>query len=118
MKTSFTGIEEFYNDNPSRRTSPEADYGSHWLNPDRHQRYRVSYIRDTGEIYAACLSSAPSQHIHLLGHVPPDPVEDNWKDIYYHTLESVLDGWPEHGNTALGTGWVKQRIKAAGYTTY
>ena len=91
MKTTFINVQEFYNDNHARRTSPEADYGSQWTTPDR-QSYRVSYIQDTGEVYAVNLSGITEGPVHLLGLVPPDPVPDQSREHYYRTLDNILDG--------------------------
>ena len=49
---SFKNVEEFYSDNSARRRSPEADYGVHWKLEGWPNSWRVSYVRDTGEIYA------------------------------------------------------------------
>ena len=49
---SFKNVGEFYSDNSARRRSPEADYGVHWKLEGWPNSWRVSYVRDTGEIYA------------------------------------------------------------------
>ena len=49
---NFKNVEEFYSENSARRRSPEADYGVHWKLEGWPNSFRVSYVRDTGEIYA------------------------------------------------------------------
>ena len=52
MITTFEDLESFYSDNPARRRSPEASYGVHWRLDGWTGTWRVSYVRDTGEVYA------------------------------------------------------------------
>ncbi len=66
----YLSLEAFYDDNPARRASPEADYGVWWLGPDGfYPRWRVSYIRDTGEVYAFAQGKGA---VELLGVVKAD----------------------------------------------
>ena len=116
MQVTFESIEDFYNQDPRRRTSPEADYGSHWHTDGSRRRCRVSYIQDTGEVYSVELSGRDGP-VELLGKVPADE-QSAYREVYYRTLDAVLDGWAEHSASLQGPGWVKQRIAAAGYTTY
>ena len=116
MPKTFRNIEEFYDEQPERRYSPEADYGSHWTTTER-RRYRISYIQDTGEIYALELSGHDGP-ITLLGQVPADPVTDPRTDLYYRTLDAVLAEWPEQALNRQGPEWVKQQLAEAGYTVF
>ena len=49
---SFKNVEEFHSDSSALRFSPEADYGVHWKLEGWPNSWRVSYVRDTGEVYA------------------------------------------------------------------
>ena len=101
--------EEFYSDNPARRRSPETDYGVHWKLEGWPNSWRVSYVRDTGEVYA--MFQGPTQFgqlptgetvvsigkeegsVLLLGHFPWQPSdmeEAGPRDVYYHGLEHLL----------------------------
>ena len=100
----YANIEVFYDENPKRRRSGEADYGVGWRGPDGASwpRWRVSYIQATGEVYAVALrGSGPVQ---VLGVVPPDDA-----DIYYKTLDKTLSGWSDEGDRPLS--WVRERLK-------
>ena len=53
----WKNLDEFYNQNPARRSSPETDYGAQWLQHPWRSKWRVAYIKDTGEVYALHLSN-------------------------------------------------------------
>lgn len=103
----WDSIEAFYAADDRRRLSGEADYGVHWRQDPRQPwpTWRVSYIRDTGEVYAA----APGGPVELLGTVPPDD-----QPHYYATLDAILEGWPDAHRQGLD--WVRGRLAAAGVT--
>ena len=57
---SFKNVEEFYSENSAGLRSPAADYGVHWKLEGWPNSFRVSYVRDTGEIYAVQQGPIPS----------------------------------------------------------
>lgn len=117
MQTFFKTLEEFYDDNTERRRSPEADYGVMWKISASHHPFRVSYIRDTGEIYA--VQQGPEiGPVHLLGQVPADQVVNERTDLYYQTLEDTLAGWPEQSMQKDNLVWITNRLQNAGYPAY
>ena len=99
---SFKNVGEFYSDNSARRRSPEADYGVHWKLEGWPNSWRVSYVRDTGEIYAVhqgqiqtgilptgeiiIANGLEEGPVLLLGHFPIDE-EAGPRDVYYRGLE-------------------------------
>ena len=118
VRTTFTDIQEFYNDNPIRRTSRECDYAT-WSNPGNpRQTYQVSYIQATGEIYAEHLSGPDRGMVILLGHLPPDRVADATFGNFHATLDQVLQGWTDASIRRQGAPWVKQRLARTGHTVY
>ena len=124
---TFSNIEDFYNDDPSRRTSPEADYGVHWKLDGWEGSFRVSYVQNTGEVYAVHLGPYRSGALPtgeafistgrqdgpvlLLGNFPIDE-EVGPHDVYYHGLEHLLDGWPERCGQPNGLAWIVERLEA------
>ena len=98
----YASIEEFYSKNEARRRSGEADYGVWWTNGPRWPTWRVSYVRDTGEVYAVALNAGPGG-VEILGTVPPDA-----GPYYYRTLDKLLDGWAEEGGRPIS--WVRERL--------
>ena len=111
----FPSMEEFYNHTPARRTSPEADFGAHWRTEGHRHPHRVSYVKDTGEVYAVCLDGWREAAVRVLGTVPPDPVEPGSGELYYGTLNSVLEGCAEACLNQEDVSWVTSRLEAAGY---
>ena len=101
--------EAFYESDRRRMASPEADYGVWWTNNlERWPYYRVSYVQFTGEVYAIESASGPTSWVLVLGVVPPDSVAVG--DVYYRTLDRILEGWaysPMHLN------WVRDRLARA-----
>ena len=122
---NFKNVDEFYSDNSARRRSPEADYGVHWKLDGWPNSWRVSYVRDTGEIYA--VHQGPIQTgilptgeiiiangleegpVLLLGLFPIDE-EDGPRDVYYRSLEKHLEGWPERCVQPNGLVWVIEKL--------
>ena len=102
---TFSNIEDFYNDDPSRRTSPEADYGVHWKLDGWEGSFRVSYVQNTGEVYAVHLGpyrqgALPTGEVFistgrqdgpvlLLGHFPVDE-ETRREDVFYRVRVKSL----------------------------
>ena len=124
---TFSNIEDFYNDDPSRRTSPEADYGVHWKLDGWEGSFRVSYVQKTGEVYAIHLGpyrqgTLPTGEafistgrqdgpVLLLGHFPVDE-ETRREDVFYRGLEAHLDGWVRRCPQPNGLAWVVERLEA------
>ena len=98
----YQTLQAFYDADPHRGCSPEADYGVHWRQHPWPGAWRVSYVKATGEVYALHQDQGP---LLLLGWVAPDPQE-----IYYATLELILDGWPAVCGQRNGLDWVKERL--------
>ncbi len=71
---TFGNIEEYYGENAERRYSVEADYGFHWRLDGEPERWRVSYVRNTGEVYAVRLAGTGSGRdvVEVLGTFPVD----------------------------------------------
>ena len=47
----YPTLEAYYAADERRRRNEEADYGVHWRLEGREHRWRVSYVRNTGELY-------------------------------------------------------------------
>ena len=110
-ETLFSSVERFYQDDERRRGSPEADYGVHWRQSGHPGRLRVSYVKDTGELYA--VNGANSTTI-LLGRFPADP-----EDPYYETLDRALEGWAaECPANPDGLSWIVGRLESGGGASY
>ena len=99
-------IDEFYDQNPSRRSSEEIELGREWSEND--MQFEVSWIADTGEIYAMAEPfsrheiSAESVTVEILGVIPE-------RDL----LDSMLTGWRDEMEKPNSLAWVRARVAAA-----
>ena len=122
--TMYPTLQAYYDaDRPGRMHSPEADYGVHWRLDGYDHTWSVSYVKNTGEIYAVhqCMAfNSPTSRamsygpLFVLGTVPVDPLpQTDHHSAYYNTLEAILDGWTEHCGPSNGLTWVRDRIANA-----
>ena len=86
--------DEFYAD-PVRAAAIEVDFGW-WESFGNTRRYRVSWIPDTGEVYAL---DAHTDEVEVLGAVT------NRDDI-----ERLMDGWWDECRKANALQWVRERL--------
>ena len=106
----FPTLDAYYADDLRRRRSPEADYGVHWRLNGWDYRWRVSYVRDTGEVYALHQGRTIGP-LFILASVPPDPVPDgDRRSLYYASLDAILDGWAEQCGRPDSLRWVRDRL--------
>jgi hypothetical protein len=108
----FATWDDFCYADIRRHFSPEADYGVHWHDGDeRWPEWRVSYIRDTGEVYAVCTGRGLGP-VWLLGVVPADPVTNPDRETYYRTLDKILGGWADWEVSGMRLQWIIGRLAA------
>jgi hypothetical protein len=105
---------EFYAD-PVRARSPEWDFGVNWIDGPDWPRWRVSYVVETGELYA---QQHMSETILLLGQLetvgeypygerPPGA----WREFNRaQPVERILAGWADVFPQKLD--WVRDRLAA------
>lgn len=117
IRSKYQSLSEFYAADPRRASSGEADYGCWWMADSPWPKFRVSYVRATGEVYALKLGDRPlgdrpgEGRVEVLGVVPPDKGEH-----YYATLDRILDTWAEHcGSDLHGLSWVQERLALYGF---
>lgn len=116
----YPSLDAFYAANEARRGSGEADYGCWWMEERPYPKYRISYVRGTGEVYAVALTGRNSRRgdgdegaqVEVLGIVPPDKNDPLSMRTYYRTLDRILEGWPDHCGHPNGLAWVRERLKA------
>lgn len=109
----FETREDFWLDDIRRLSSAEADFGVHWRYQGRNwPRWRVSHVRDTGDVYAMC-QQAPFEVL-LLGSVPADPVDESVpferRERWYRTLDQILDGYAEPDVSGHDLAWVQAKL--------
>ena len=111
-------IEEFYDGDPRRRPSAEIEFGRDWSGPDG-TRYEISWVADTGELYAMGEPMAPllSDGIGDL-ELPNLPTELVTVEILatipeHDRLESILAGWRDAMGQAGSIAWLRDRLTHA-----
>ena len=115
---TIPSLQGFYHVGPDqsvcerRFLSGEADYGVGWKLKGWPGTWRVSYIQGTGEVYAVNNHVIKNDcRVMVLGVVPADTQERG--EIYYHTLDRILDGWTDHCHVdnPNGLSWVIARLR-------
>ena len=70
----------------------------------------MSYVCNTGEIYAVHQGST-IRPVFVLAIVEPDPVADgDRRSLFYTTLEAILEDWPEQCGRPDSLRWVRDRL--------
>lgn len=88
-------IKEFFADK-TRMRSREVDFGVWWRDGRNYPTYRVSWIADTGEVYAL---DQTEQRVELLGKVATEA-----------EVEQKLDGWGGICGLMQSLQWVRDRL--------
>jgi hypothetical protein len=112
-------IEQFYDGDPRRRESEEIEFGREWSDA-KGGRTELSWVADTGELYAM---AEPSEPVFMdpIGdtRVPDLPTELVTVEVLgvitdRAQLDQVLGGWEQAMGTANSIQWVRDRISQAG----
>lgn len=88
-------IKEFFADK-RRMRSRELDFGVWWRDGRNYPTYRVSWIADTGEVYAL---DQTEQRVELLGKAGTEA-----------DIEQKLDGWAGICGLMQSLQWVRDKI--------
>ncbi len=108
-------IEEFYDENPVRRSSDELEFGRDWTD-DSGNRYEVSWVHDTGELY---IMGEPVEPIfsdglgdEVVQHLPTkDVVVTVLTTIAERSdIERTLGGWSEAMRQSNSLAWLRDRL--------
>ena len=91
----------FVAEDPRRRTSDQLDLGATWREQGSNDAWRLSWLRDTGELYV-CRS---------------DGYDGSCTDVRLLTvvrrevdLDAMLDGWRELRTDPDGLSWLLGRV--------
>jgi len=108
-------IEEFYDENPTRRTSEELEFGRAWTD-DRGNLYEVSWVHDTGELY---VMGEPVEPIFSDGlgddfvqHLPTEDVVVTVLTTISDrsVLDRTLSGWSQAMKQRNSIAWLRDRL--------
>jgi hypothetical protein len=113
-------IEQFYSADERRRQSAEVEFGNNWFDA-KGNRYELSWVEDTGELYAMLELTPGAGTWTPFGDVE---VGDAQVDTLVVTVlgtvatrddvEELLSGWADHMAGSDGVHWVADRLQAAG----
>jgi hypothetical protein len=112
--TEFPSVEAFYRDDERRRFSGELDFGVWWFDARDRCPWRVSWVEQTGDLYAIRLAPAEmistTEGVVILGGNESGPlrvlavVEDE------EELERRLRGWPDAIGSPGSLEWVVRKV--------
>ena len=113
-------IEGFYSQDERRRASEEIEYGRNWK--DEHgNRYEISYIVDTGELYAMRDPAGGLVPVTWFGELFSTPVQ--MSDLAVAVLAQVddpdaladaLEGWDGAMEGPDSIAWLVDRLHRSG----
>ncbi|MCW2714105.1 MAG: hypothetical protein JWN88_1152 [Frankiales bacterium] len=94
----------FHADDPLRRSSTELDLGATWRAAGSNDAWRLTWLRDTGELYV-CRA---------------DGYDGSCTDVAVlavlrseNAVDAVLDGWREQRTDPDGLAWLDARLSFA-----
>jgi hypothetical protein len=113
-------IEDFYGADERRRQSAEIELGTNWYDAAGN-RYELSWVEDTGELYAM-LEMVPGAGSYTpFGdvEVEPIPIDEVVVTVvgYIPTreeMEKVMAGWEAEMAKPDGITWVADRLRENG----
>ena len=113
-------IEEFYSADERRRRSAEVEFGNNWFDV-KGSRYEVSWIEDTGELYAMLELVPEADSWTPFGDIEGEEVKVDSLLVTVlavvqsrDEIEALLEGWADQMLKPDGVHWVAERLAAAG----
>ena len=113
-------IEEFYSADERRRQSAEIELGTNWYDATGN-RYELSWVEDTGELYAMLEMVPEAGSYTPFGDVEVENLSVDEVVVtivgYVAThdeMERVLSGWQAEMAKPAGITWVADRIREHG----
>ena len=115
-------IEEFYSADERRRQSAEIEFGTDWFDA-KGNRYELSWVEDTGELYAMLELVPEADTWTPFGDVEVEkmPVDRVVVTVVANIptrdqVESILHGWADQMIEPDSIAWVAERLRAHGVT--
>lgn len=124
MIETYRTLEAFYRAHPEAARSPEWDYGVCWTEQGRQWPcWRVSWVVETGHVYAYRMGGGGFELVRVLGvvpaegHYPYPPMHspDSWTAFKRNQenpgrIEAVLRGWEHIAHKPGSLEWVERRM--------
>jgi hypothetical protein len=115
-------IEQFYSADERRRQSAEFEFGTDWFDA-KGSRYELSWIEDTGELYAMLELVPEADSWTPFGDVEVEHLATDRVvvTVIAHIdtrgeVESILEGWADQMVEPDSIAWVADRLRAHGVT--
>jgi len=106
-RVRYESVEAFYAASRARRSSRKADYGVWWRDGPGPPWWRVTYARDTGELFATHTDGrGPVVVIAVI--IAPGPHRP-----FTENADRLLAGWDDPELTGRRLAWVRNRLKPA-----
>ena len=101
MYVSYSDENEFHRADPRRKASDEVDLGATWRQPGSLDAWRLTWLRDTGELFLCRAAGfpAPAADVRVLAVVVDEK-----------RLDALLAGWQEHRTDEDSLGWLSRRL--------
>jgi len=99
--STWTDEDAFAAADPRRRTSPEVDLGATWRCAGSNDAWRLSWVRDTGELYV-CRADGYDGSCTDVRVLAVLAREDE--------VAALLDGWRDARHDPDGLGWLSARL--------
>lgn len=99
--SSWTDEPAFHAADPRRRISAEVDFGATWRTGGSNDAWRLSWIRETGELYL-CRADGYDGSCTDVGVLA---VVSHEADV-----DALLEGWPERRTDPDGLSWLAGRV--------
>ena len=103
MHAVSTWVDEvaFHAADRRRRVSGEVDFGATWRVEGSNDAWRLSWIRDTGELYLCRADGydCSCTDVSVIAVVPSEA-----------EVDALLDGWREMRHDPDGIGWLSGRL--------
>jgi hypothetical protein len=113
-------IEQFYSADERRRQSAELELGTDWFDA-KGNRYELSWVEDTGELYAMLELVPEADSWTPFGDVEVEkiPFDRVVVTVIAHIdtraeVESILDGWGDEMTKPDSIAWVADRLRRHG----
>ncbi|MCK9875711.1 hypothetical protein MXD59_07985 [Frankia sp. Ag45/Mut15] len=112
-------IRAFYRADPRRQSSVEVPFGDGWTDhEDSHSTYRLSWVADTGEIYAVREPHPGGILARYLDQLDVDQADVSALRVEIlavadrDTIEAGLAGWPAVMSEHDSLRWVRTQLAA------
>ncbi|HSO94791.1 MAG TPA: hypothetical protein VLV81_01990 [Acidimicrobiia bacterium] len=110
-------IEEFYDENPDRRSSEEFEFGRDWSDGEG-SRCELSWVRDTGELYVM-VEPTPGIGSSGFGDEFLDRIPTRSMTVEVlaviptrEAVDQALAGWSDAMRQPDSLAWVRTRLAA------